>query len=364
MPVSVEPRLPRAALDRIRAPFRRLDADGQKAERIDPPVIQPLDLLLDLSGEAMRERLFVVQGENGAEACLRPDFTIAVARHFIEQGQDRGRFYYQGQAFRMPPPGEAQRHPSEFLQIGLECFGPAGDGAADAEIIALAWESTAAGGRDDLTVRVGDVALFGAVLRDIGVPTEIALRLRRAFTRPVRLAAEIKRAQSPTYRLPMRADEVEASWAEQELEPVGGRTAREIADRLAERARQAQGPRLSDEQAAQIRHYLSLSCPLAEVPGRLTRFGADSAAAAASSWWSLRLDGLPAERIVFDAGFGGPFSYYDGLVFEITSDALGHDAAIAAGGRYDALLTQLAGRPLAAAGCMVRPVRAWNGAAL
>jgi ATP phosphoribosyltransferase regulatory subunit len=360
--VLIEPRIPGEVLERIRAPFRRLDADGRKAERIDPPVIQPLDLLLDLSGEAMRERLFAVQGENGAEGCLRPDFTIAVARHFVDQGSDSGRFYYQGQAFRMPPPGEAQRHPSEFLQIGLECFGPAGDGAADTEIIALAWEATAAGGRDDLRVRVGDVALFGAVLRDIGVPATIAARLRRAFTRPVRLAAEIKRAQSPAVAAPMTAAQIEAVWAEQGLEPVGGRTAGEIAGRLAERAREALTPRLDDQQAAQIRHYLSLTCPLAETPERLTRFGAGSAAAAASSWWSLRLDGLSPGRIVFDAGFGGPFSYYDGLVFEITSDALGRDAAVAAGGRYDALLTQLAGRPLAAAGCMVRPVRAWSGA--
>ena len=68
------------------------------------------------------------------------------------------------------------------------------------------------------------------------------------------------------------------------------------------------------------------------------------------------------DSITFDAGFGGPFSYYDGFVFEIVSTQLGPDAAVAAGGRYDALAAQLLGRPIAAAGCMVRPARAWNGA--
>ena len=77
--MRIEPRIPDEVLQRIRAPFRRPDAAGRKPERIDPPVIQPLDLLLDLSGEAMRERLFVVQGEAGAEACLRPPGNISVS---------------------------------------------------------------------------------------------------------------------------------------------------------------------------------------------------------------------------------------------------------------------------------------------
>ena len=110
-------------------------------ERIDPPVIQPLDLLLDLSGEAMRERLFAVQGEDGSEACLRPDFTIPVARHLVEQGALNDRWYYQGQAFRIAPAGAQASHPSEFLQIGIEVFGGPDDASADAEIATLAWES-------------------------------------------------------------------------------------------------------------------------------------------------------------------------------------------------------------------------------
>ncbi len=42
-------------------------------------MLQRLDLMLDLSGEAMRPRLFVVEADGIDEACLRPDFTIGVA---------------------------------------------------------------------------------------------------------------------------------------------------------------------------------------------------------------------------------------------------------------------------------------------
>jgi ATP phosphoribosyltransferase regulatory subunit len=77
--VRVEPPVPAQTLSAIRA---ALTAAG--ATPVDAPILQPLGLLIDLAGEAMRARLFVVQAEGGAEACLRPDFTVAVARQHIE----------------------------------------------------------------------------------------------------------------------------------------------------------------------------------------------------------------------------------------------------------------------------------------
>ena len=56
-----EPAAPAEVMAAIRAPFAALDAVA-----IDPPVIQPLSLLLDLAGEAMRARLYIVQGEGDA----------------------------------------------------------------------------------------------------------------------------------------------------------------------------------------------------------------------------------------------------------------------------------------------------------
>jgi ATP phosphoribosyltransferase regulatory subunit len=76
------------------------------AQTIDAPILQPLNLLLDLAGEAMRARLFVVQAEGEAEACLRPDFTAAVVRQHVESGAAVGRYVYEGPAFRSEPEGE------------------------------------------------------------------------------------------------------------------------------------------------------------------------------------------------------------------------------------------------------------------
>ena len=106
---------------------RRLEAAG--ASRADAPLLQPLNLLLDLAGEAMRARLFVVQAEGGAESCLRPDFTVAIARqHMAQGGRAAG-----ATSTRARPSGAAPAadRPEEFLQLGAGDV-RAGDGAVEA----------------------------------------------------------------------------------------------------------------------------------------------------------------------------------------------------------------------------------------
>jgi len=113
--VRTEPPIPAETRAAIRA------ALTPGAEVVDAPILQPLGLLLDLAGEAMRARLFVVQAEGGAELCLRPDFTVAVARRHLEGGTAAGRYFYEGRAFRASPDTD---RPEEFVQMGVELFAP------------------------------------------------------------------------------------------------------------------------------------------------------------------------------------------------------------------------------------------------
>jgi ATP phosphoribosyltransferase regulatory subunit len=184
----VEPPVPPAALSAIRDALASADAQA-----VDAPFLQPLSLLLDLAGEEMRARLFVVQAEGGAEACLRPDFTAAVARQHIESGAAAGRYIYEGPAFRSEPEGE---RPEEFVQLGVELFAPGGGPTveADAEITELAWRAALAGGRSDLTLWLGDVGLFAAFIGSLGLPAAWAARLTRVAGRPRLLWAELSRA--------------------------------------------------------------------------------------------------------------------------------------------------------------------------
>jgi len=155
--IALEPTVPEQALAAMRAPFL-----AREAQPIDVAVMQPLSLLLDLSGEAMRSRLFVVQADGIDEACLRPDFTIPVALAHMAKGAPASSYRYEGKAFRVAPIGSGRSE--EFLQIGLEVLGDDRPKARDAELLVLAWQAAQAGGRGDLWIELGDVSLFSAFL--------------------------------------------------------------------------------------------------------------------------------------------------------------------------------------------------------
>lgn len=374
--MRVEPAVPAEALAAIRAP---LESAG--AVRADAPLLQPLNLLLDLAGEAMRARLFVVQAEGGAEACLRPDFTVAIARGHLDSGKAESRYLYEGTAFRAASGAE---RPEEFLQIGLELFSPAGGPteAADAEIAGLAWRAAAAGGRDDLMLRLGDVGLFGPFIESLSLADSLAARLKRVAGRPRLLQAELARVDEAAQearggtlaRILSGLSEAEAGalleevWALAGVEPVGGRGPAEIAARLVRKAEAAQAPALTAEQAAAIRAFMAIEDAPAAALARVADLAGTRSAAlkAALAAWDVRLSALaqvadPA-RMRFSPALGHAFDYYDGLTFEVTSAALGPDRPVAVGGRYDGLLARLGGTvPACAVGCMVRPWRAFAG---
>jgi ATP phosphoribosyltransferase regulatory subunit len=378
--VRLESPIPEKALAAIRAPFAEAGATP-----IDPPVLQPLGLLLDLAGEALRERLFVVQADGGEEAALRPDFTIPAVSAHVASGRASGRYLYEGRAFRVAPRGSERSE--EFLQIGLEAFEADEPAEADAEMAALAWRAAAAGGRKDLSLVLGDVGLFGAFVGALDLEGPLAARLKRAFSSPRRLWAEIDAAsngEAPPARggdrlaaLLAGLSEAEATevleevWALAGIEPVGGRSAGEIVHRLGERAALARSPHLTRQQAEQIRRFLAIEGAPAEAMAAIRRLASPGRKALDASLdaWSRRLaflaaEKVPADRMRFSAAFGRAFGYYDGVLFEIRSAALGDDQPVAAGGRYDSLPLRLGARlATGAVGCMVRPGRAWSGRA-
>jgi ATP phosphoribosyltransferase regulatory subunit len=376
--MRLERAIPAAALDAIRAPLATAGA-----VLTDAPVMQPLGLLLDLTGESMRSRLFVVSGDGGEEACLRPDFTVAIARQHLEAGAVSGRYLYEGKAFRVAPRGSDRAE--EFLQIGVEAFEAGDPVAADAEIAALAWASAAAGGRSDLSLMLGDVGLFAAFIDSLDLAGPLAARLKRAFTRPRQLKAELEGSSALGQAMGEEENRIaallaglpegEASAVLQELwslagiEPVGGRRPAEIAHRLVERADAAKAGRLSPEQAEKVRAFLAVSDrPGAALDAIAALAGPQRAALdAAIDGWRKRLAGMvargaPEERMTLAASFGRVFGYYDGFLFEVRSDALGDERPVAAGGRYDGLPARLGAETrTGAVGCMVRPARAYAG---
>src|SRR4051794_33215608 len=151
---------PTAATDALIALFER-----EGYARIEPPVLQPADVFIDLSGEDIRRRMFVTQDASGIELCLRPEYTIpACLQHLGLRGAQPSGYAYGGPVFRMRP-----NESGEFLQAGIESIGRLDIAAADAEILGLALEGLERIGGPAPSVKLGDMGLLHAIIDALGV---------------------------------------------------------------------------------------------------------------------------------------------------------------------------------------------------
>src|SRR5262245_63448913 len=153
--------------------------------RAAPPLLQPAEPFLDLSGEEMRRRLYLTTDQDGHELCLRPDLTIPVACAYLGSpaaGQAAG-FCYLGPVFR-----QRGALPGEFVQAGIESFGRRDQAAADAEMLAHGLEACAHYGLEAPEIRMGDIALFSALVATLDLAPAWKRRLVKDFNRKADLA--------------------------------------------------------------------------------------------------------------------------------------------------------------------------------
>src|SRR5579863_6020614 len=327
--------------------------------RIEPPVLQPAEPFLDLSGEDIRRSMFLTTDPDGRELCLRPDLTIPVSRDYLQSpnaGKAAG-FCYLGKVFR-----HRQGAASEFLQAGIESFGRTDKAAADAEMLALGLEATTQYGLRAPDVRMGDVGLFTAFVAALDLAPVWKRRLVKDFNRKTSLAHDLDQITlssangAPEYQGVLAAlsnsDPKAAHHLVTDLlsiagiAAVGGRSVAEIADRFLEQAALNAPTRLPRETRTLIERFLSVGGDPDEAAAELRALAADANIAldAALSLLETRTGflaarGVDVRAVKFSTGFGRGFDYYTGVVFEL------HDprakAALVAGGRYDGLLTQL-----------------------
>ena len=237
--------------------------------------------------------------DHGNVLALRSDMTIPLARmvaNRFEHVEPPIRLCYFSHAYRLVKMRSGQ--PREFLQGGLELIGvPAPQG--DAEVIALVLEGLSAAGLGRHRLGLGDGALYGHLLAELGVPDAEREPLLEALSRRdlVELAVRVERlGVSPA--------------------------ARDLLERLPSLRG---GPEVLDQ--------------------------VDSALASAvenlRAVYELLAERGVADRVIFDLGLVRELGYYTGMVFEVYDPAVGF--AIGGGGRYDDLIGRF-GRPLPACG--------------
>jgi len=327
--------------------------------RIDPPLLQPAEPFLDLSGEDIRRRMFLTTDPQGREMCLRPDLTIPVSRAYLQSaaaGKPAG-FCYLGAVFRHRPGASA-----EFLQLGIESFGRRDKAAADAEMLALGLEATAQYGLTGPEIRTGDVGLFSAFIAALDLAPAWKRRLIKDFNRKSSLKHDLNQLTLAAADNPPEYQGVLAALAGSDpkaahalvtdllsiagIATVGGRSVAEIADRFLEQATLNAPARLPQETRALIERFLSVAGDPDDAAAKLRALTADAKISLGPALdlfetrtGFLAARGLDVRAVKFATGFGRGFDYYTGFVFELHNASANNP--LAAGGRYDGLLKRL-----------------------
>ncbi len=147
--------------------------------RVDPPLVEFEDSLLDGAGQAMATGTFRLMDPVSQRMMgVRADMTIQVARIAATRLANAPRplrLAYAGNVLRVR--GSQLRPERQFVQAGVEIVGTE-EAAADAEIILLATAALGEAGVENLSVDINLPTLVPALCRalDLDEETQIALR--------------------------------------------------------------------------------------------------------------------------------------------------------------------------------------------
>jgi len=338
------------------------------AQRVDPAALHPADALLDVYGEDLRARAFLVEQPGAAPLFLRPDFTVPVLQLHLKARAEPARYCYRGPVWRRQPPGAGR--PSEYLQAGVEIYGEDAAGA-DATVFALMRDALAAGGVAAPQVVTGDLGVAIAMLEAAPLPPLRRAALRRHFWRPARFQALLRRyAAAAPDASPARAallaaagdSDAVAALAAAAGADVGARDLDDVAARAAALAEDAAHPPADPDTLSALERALAVEAPAPAALAALTAIAAEARldATAALDRFARRLEALAArgvdvDALPFRAATARSLEYYDGFVFEMYAPDRPDLPPLAAGGRYDGIAAALGAPPAPAVGAMVRP---------
>ncbi len=327
--------------------------------RVEPAIVQPAEIFLELSGEELRRRLFIFTDSTGRELCLRPDITIPVCRAHIEKsGNGSASYCYLGPIFR-----DRGSRSGEILQAGIEQLGRGDKAAADAECLSLALETTKVFGLDAPAIRMGDVGLFSALVSALKLPPAWQRRLLKDFNRTGTLEADLAslrnksdpRAAHAGVLAALEGSDPKAARAFVTdilsiagISAVGGRTPEEIAERFLEQSSRGATSGLAPEAAGVLEKYLRITGDPDEALSALRALASEAKldlSAALDNFEQrsgfIAAGGIDVSKIRFATAFGRALDYYSGMVFEIYDPYERVNTRLVAGGRYDNLMSLL-----------------------
>lgn len=259
-------------------------------EEIETPIFEFTEVFsrnLGDTSDIVTKEMYCFEDRGGESLTLRPEGTAGVVRSFISEGMQQNlpvKLYYTGPMFRYERPQKGRQR--QFTQFGVEMLGVATP-QADVEVIAMAYEFLEKLGLDgDVTVEIN--SLGDAESRD-------------------------------TYRQKL------VNYLKQHYEELS----EDSKNRL------EKNPLRILDSKEECDKAVVANAPLY----------ADSLNEASAQFFADVLSGLDALGIKYRVNnrLVRGLDYYSHTVFELTTNKLGAQGTVLAGGRYDGLVAQMGG---------------------
>jgi histidyl-tRNA synthetase len=143
-------------------------------ENFDGPMLEPAQLWQLKSGAEIPEQMYTLDDKGGRKLAIRPELTPTLARMIAEKQKSLSkpiRWYSVARCWRYEQPQSGRLR--EFFQFNLDCLG-SDSMQLDAEVIATAIEIVRAFGLDnkDFYIRLGNRKLIESLILSSGVKKE------------------------------------------------------------------------------------------------------------------------------------------------------------------------------------------------
>ena len=333
--------------------------ESKTVQRVTPALLLPAGPYLDLAGEEFGRQLLLTTANDGIEYCLRPDFTLPIAKSYLDDGMAGvpGAFTYLGPIFR-----QENGVPVEYDQAGLELLGQPDAASALDQVLTFARWALAIYDVTAPNIRLGGVGLFESFLAAMGISPQWQARIRHRFGHPTALGRLMERLVNPETHMAGSSPDARETIVEiitdnmlsAGLTLVGSRQPDEIADRYIEKQALDASP-ISVEMVQLLVDYLAVIDTPQRALDRIWQMTREAGLDLEEPLNMVRSHSAalialsPKAEVIFDAGFSPRLDYYTGVVFEMTGE---NGDILASGGEYDRLLDRLgATEPVTASGC-------------
>lgn len=264
---------------------------------IQTPIFEFSEVFHRTLGDAsdiVSKETYTFDDRGGESLTLRPEFTASIARAFLSNGMQQNlplKWWYMGPAFRYERPQKGRQR--QFTQIGAELIG-ASEPLADVEVMVLA----------------------SAFLTSLGLESKVKLELNSLGDAESRNAY---RTALVAYYTSHKSKLSEQSLVRLEKNPLRILDSKDEGDRGVN----VNAPKLSE--------YFT---------------------AAATAFFANVQSGLDdaGVRYHLNEGLVRGLDYYSHSVFEFTTDMLGAQGTVLAGGRYDGLIEMMGGQATSGVG--------------